>query len=93
MARRLTNSGQDGSKPTRITCTPTLNSGTPGEIRALDTIIRLSQATDSLGARLQQSIGELGLTPCQLWALGTLLDGELMSQRSSAGSCSTPTPT
>lgn len=81
MKENPTGSGQNGIGPTRIACIPTLDSGPPDEIRALNTFIKLSQATDRLGAKLQQSIGKLGLTPCQLWVLGTLLDDGPMSQR------------
>jgi len=55
--------------------------GSVEEIRALEAFIKLSQAADSLGATLQQSIGELGLTPWQVWVLGTVLECEPVSAR------------
>lgn len=81
MAQNLTGSNQNGEASARTTRTPVRERESLEEMRALNTFITLSRAIDSFGAKLQQSIARMGLTACQLWVLGTLLDRGPLSQR------------
>lgn len=52
---------------------PTRFRGTPREVLALDTFIKLNRASETVAARLSSSCAELGLTLAQLGVLEALL--------------------
>lgn len=60
---------------------PTHFQGSPEQVRALDTFIKLVRATETLNARLQAHLSEEGLTLGQLGALEALLHLGPMCQR------------
>jgi MarR family 2-MHQ and catechol resistance regulon transcriptional repressor len=70
---------------------PTHHKGTPREVRALDTFIKLTRATDSLVARLSQGEAFSDLTPSQfgvlesLYHLGPMRQGEISAKLLKSG--------
>src|SRR5947207_2210914 len=60
---------------------PTRYEGTEAEVRALDGLIKLVRATESVTARLLPLIGEAGLTVSQFGALEALLHLGPLCQR------------
>ena len=54
---------------------------TEDEIRALESFVKMSRATEDLGAELQRSIGEMGLSPAQLYELSGVLEREPVGER------------
>jgi MarR family transcriptional regulator, 2-MHQ and catechol-resistance regulon repressor len=59
---------------------PTHYKGSAREARALDTFIKLTRATETLGAQLQRHLASLEITPPQLAVLEALLHVGPMSQ-------------
>src|SRR2546430_16978870 len=55
--------------------------GRAAEVRALDTYIKLTRATSSVGVRLSRGLAEAGLTPTQLGVLEALLHLGPLGQR------------
>src|SRR5206468_9525440 len=55
--------------------------GRVAEVRALDTYIKLTRATTSVGVRLSRGLAEAGLTPTQLGVLEALLHLGPLGQR------------
>ncbi len=67
---------------TRALCRmPTHYQGSPEQVRALETFIKLVRATETLNARLQTYLSEQGLTLGQLGVLEALLHLGPMCQR------------
>jgi MarR family 2-MHQ and catechol resistance regulon transcriptional repressor len=60
---------------------PTHFQGSPEQVRALETFIKLVRATETLNARLQSSLAEEGLTLGQMGVLEALLHLGPMCQR------------
>jgi MarR family 2-MHQ and catechol resistance regulon transcriptional repressor len=60
---------------------PTHHAGPPGEVRALDTYIKLMRATECINAKLAQALNEVGLTMGQLAVLEALLHLGPLGQR------------
>ncbi|WP_375766225.1 MarR family transcriptional regulator [Archangium gephyra] len=54
--------------------------GSAREVRALDTFVKLTRATETLGARLQRHLASLEITPPQLAVLEALLHVGPMNQ-------------
>ncbi|PYM90350.1 MAG: hypothetical protein DME04_23395 [Candidatus Rokuibacteriota bacterium] len=54
---------------------------TEDEIRALESFVKMSRATEDLGAELQRSISETGLSPAQLYELSGVLEREPVGER------------
>ncbi|KFA90127.1 MarR family winged helix-turn-helix transcriptional regulator [Archangium violaceum] len=59
---------------------PARYKGSAREVRALDTFVKLTRATETLGARLQRHLASLEITPPQLAVLEALLHVGPMSQ-------------
>jgi MarR family 2-MHQ and catechol resistance regulon transcriptional repressor len=59
---------------------PTRYKGSAREVRALDTFVKLTRATETLGAQLQRHLASLEITPPQLAVLEALLHLGPMSQ-------------
>jgi MarR family 2-MHQ and catechol resistance regulon transcriptional repressor len=59
---------------------PTRYKGSAREVRALDTFVKLTRATETLGAQLQRHLASLEITPPQLAVLEALLHVGPMSQ-------------
>lgn len=59
---------------------PTHYKGSAREVRALDTFVKLTRATETLGGQLQRHLASLELTPPQFAVLEALLHVGPMSQ-------------
>ncbi|MFE8597172.1 MarR family transcriptional regulator [Archangium violaceum] len=59
---------------------PARYKGSAREVRALDTFVKLTRATETLGAQLQRHLASLEITPPQLAVLEALLHLGPMSQ-------------
>ncbi|MCY1076697.1 MarR family winged helix-turn-helix transcriptional regulator [Archangium lansingense] len=59
---------------------PTRYKGSAREVRALDTFVKLTRATETLNAQLQRHLASLEITPPQLAVLEALLHVGPMSQ-------------
>ena len=59
---------------------PTHYKGSAREVRALDTFVKLTRATETLGGQLQRHLASLEITPPQLAVLEALLHVGPMSQ-------------
>ncbi|REG36032.1 MarR family 2-MHQ and catechol resistance regulon transcriptional repressor [Archangium gephyra] len=59
---------------------PTRYKGSAREVRALDTFVKLTRATETLGTQLQRHLASLEITPPQLAVLEALLHVGPMSQ-------------